>query len=167
MVSKKRPKDAARWAVSARQCATQGERPHIYYSPGGRDAVVRTAHSVLHWAEFGQDPRAAVRALVRHGASLSPRIQPRHTDRAGAAWSVFPGSRFVGHPPTGAPNFGVVDVSSVVYAAPLVRSLEDAHDAADPLYRLNTDACNSVCVLICLFQRVTADFSIYVKSEIG
>ena len=43
-------------------------------------------------------------------------------------------------PPTGAPNFGVVDVSSVVYAAPLVRSLEDAHDAADPLYRLNTDA---------------------------
>ena len=55
-------------------------------------------------------------------------------------WSVFPGSRFVGHPPTGAPNFGVVDVSSVVYAAPLVPSLEDAHDAADPLYRLNTDA---------------------------
>ena len=84
-------------------------------------------------------------------------------------WSVFPGSRFVGHPPTGAPNFGVVDVSSVVYAAPLVHSLEDAHDAADPLYRLNTDAweSNSVCVLICLFQRVTADFSIYVKSEIG
>ena len=55
-------------------------------------------------------------------------------------WSVFPGSRFAGHPPTGAQHFGVIDVSSVMYAAPMVRSLEDAHDAADPLYRLNTDA---------------------------
>ena len=56
-------------------------------------------------------------------------------------WSVFPGSRFAGHPPTGAPHFGIIDVSSVMYAAPMVRSLEDAHDAADPLYRVNTDAC--------------------------
>ena len=55
-------------------------------------------------------------------------------------FSVFPGSYFHGHPPTGAPHFGLVDVSSVLYAAPMVRSLEDAHDAADPLYRLNTDA---------------------------
>ena len=30
----------------------------------------------------------------------------------------------------------IVDVRSVLYAAPLVRSLEDACDAADPLYRL-------------------------------
>ena len=55
-------------------------------------------------------------------------------------FSVFPGSYYIGHPPTGAPNFGIVDVSSVLYAVPMVRSLEDAHDAADPLYRLNTDA---------------------------
>ena len=55
-------------------------------------------------------------------------------------FSVFPGSYFHGHPPTGAPHFGLVDVSSVLYAVPMVRSLEDAHDAADPLYRLNTDA---------------------------
>ena len=42
--------------------------------------------------------------------------------------------------PTGSRFAGVVDVdvSSVVYAALLVCSLGDAHDAADPLYRLNT-----------------------------
>ena len=112
--------------------------------------MVRTrAPAVLHCAVFGRDAETVELLYVQWFDTV--RASARAFNRAltekelrgpfdAYRFSVFPGSYFHGHPPTGAPHFGLVDVSSVLYAVPMVRSLEDAHDAADPLYRLNTDA---------------------------
>ena len=54
-------------------------------------------------------------------------------------WSTFPGSRRTGHPAGGGPHYGVVACSSVLYRAPLVASITDELNSADPLFRLNTD----------------------------
>ena len=112
--------------------------------------MVRTrAAAVLHCAVFGRDAETVELLYVQWFDTV--RASARAFNRAltekelrgpfdAYQFSVFPGSYFHGHPPTGAPHFGLVDVSSVLYAVPMVRSLEDAPDAADPLYRLNTDA---------------------------
>ena len=59
-------------------------------------------------------------------------------------WNLHPGGgRFVGHPSLGSPHYGIVDVRSVMYVAPLLTSLADPIDAVDPTFRLNTDMWNT------------------------
>ena len=55
-------------------------------------------------------------------------------------WSTFGGSGARGHPPALGAHYGVVLAEAVMYHAPIVASISDGLNAADPLFRLNTDA---------------------------
>ena len=89
--------------------------------------MVRTrGAAVLHCAVFGRDAETVELLYVQWFDTV--RASARAFNRALTekelrgpfdAYSVFPGSYFHGHPPTGAPHFGLVDVSSVLYAVPM------------------------------------------------
>ena len=55
-------------------------------------------------------------------------------------WSTFGGSGASGHPPALSVHYGVVLAEAIMYRAPIVASISDGLQAADPLFRLNTDA---------------------------
>ena len=55
-------------------------------------------------------------------------------------WNPHPGGgRFTGHPAYGTAHYGVVDITQIMYVAPMLPSLAEPLDSTDPLFKLNTD----------------------------
>ena len=54
-------------------------------------------------------------------------------------WARQPRRRPAGHPPARGPHYGVVEASTVLYAAPMLTGLGEDPRSDDPLFRLNVD----------------------------
>ena len=55
-------------------------------------------------------------------------------------WNLHPGGgRFTGHPLIGSAHYGIVDVSRVMFVAPMIPALLNSINDEDPLFRLNID----------------------------
>ena len=78
----------------------------------------------------------AVAAFSRREVSPEEKRGPFKTFR----WNPHPGGgRFTGHPACGAAHYGIVDITQVMYTAPMLSGVAEQLDATDPLFRLNTD----------------------------
>ena len=63
----------------------------------------------------------------------------RHAPFTAYRWEVAIGSTASGHPAAGAPHYGVVDASHLMYTTPMICAYGNSTRDKDPTFFLNTD----------------------------
>ena len=99
------------------------------YRPDGR-----STHDPLCYVRW-LDTVAVVAAVEQRTLTVAEATGPFESFR----WATHTGSYHRGHPRAREPHYGVIDAAQVRYCAPMQVGPSDSPDAANPLFRLNTD----------------------------